>query len=401
MTCDSCEKTVKQLLTSLPGIDSASVSYPNQVAYIKGPKLPTDSTIHQALLKKGYALGKEPFPWLFVVGALAVGLAAMGLSYLYGKFVFDPQDQPFTLGVVVLYGLVSSLHCIGMCGGLALGASVQSKTKVETSMWLYQGGRLISYTLSGLILGLVGQRLQINPFISDLLLLVAGIWMLVLALKMAGLLRFRGLELPLQTRDKGPFVVGLLNALMPCGSLQTMQILSLSLGSAWMGALTMAVFAIVTAPSLLFMQWFGQRLSLSHRKNMQVFAAILVAVLGLQMTFRSPLVTQALTLVQGSIRSEDHMAPVVDGVQKIQLRIDEGRYTLDYADVKAGVPISITFSATQFLGCANPIEFDFLSPAVEIDVLKQPADLVFTIDQPGSYVIHCWMNMVKITLYVH
>lgn len=401
MTCESCERTVKKTLLELPGIDAASVSYLQKSAYIKGSKFPSDEIINGALLKHGYALGKEAFPWIYLFGSIIVALVAFILSRLYGNFIFDPTKQTFTLGLVIVYGAISSLHCIGMCGGIALGASIQKKSK-DHSILQYQIGRFLSYTLSGLILGLVGSTLQINSTISDVMLLIAGLWMVILALKMAGLLRLPSLlSMPSLKSNKTPFMVGLLNALMPCGSLQTMQILSLSLGNMWMGALTMALFALVTAPSLLFMQWIGQRLSHSNRKHMQIFAAMLVGILGLQMVFRSPLVTSALSQAQSVTRSDVELAPVEKGVQKIHLRIEDGAYTLDYADVQAGIPIQVSFSATQFLGCANPIEFDFIEPKASIDVLNNPQDLTFTVNEAGAYVIHCWMDMTKITLYVH
>jgi len=401
MTCDACERTVKNTLLQVKGVDSASVSYVRGEAFIKGKSLPSDSQLDKALKQTGYSLGKEKQPWLFYAGLIAVLIVYFIVQRLYGTLSFDPTRYNLTFGLVVMYGLVSSLHCVGMCGGIALGSSVSIKSQNNNRIWLYQSGRLISYTLSGLILGALGSTLSISPIITDALLVIAGLWMIILALKMANILRFNLPEMPvLFKKGQTPFIVGLLNALMPCGSLQTMQILALTSSSPWLGAGMMALFAFLTAPALIMMQWVGVKLSVQKRTAMQLAAAVLVAVLGLQMLMRSPLITKAVTDISSSFVDKGEYAPMKDGAQVIHLRIEDGRYTLDYNRVKAGTPVRVSFSATQFLGCANPIEFDFLDVPVEIDVLKNPEPLEFTIEQSGAYIIHCWMDMTKITLYV-
>src|SRR5262245_15083137 len=63
-------------------------------------------------------------------------------------------------------GAVSSLHCVGMCGPLALALPVHhlSKAKQLLSLLLYQSGRIITYSLFGLIFGLAGRRIYLAGF---------------------------------------------------------------------------------------------------------------------------------------------------------------------------------------------------------------------------------------------
>lgn len=129
-------------------------------------------------------------------------------------------------------------------------------------------------------------------------------------------------------------------------------------------------------------------------------SAVLVALLGVQILFRSPLIYRPVQALAQNLFPQGESAPVVNGIQELNLKIVDGKYQLDYQRVKAGIPVRISFSATQFLGCANPIEFDFLPTPVEINVLNQPQPLQFTLDQPGTYGIHCWMDMVRINLIV-
>ncbi len=65
-------------------------------------------------------------------------------------------------------------------------------------------------------------------------------------------------------RKRGPFAVGLLNGLMPCGPLQTMQLYALGTGSALAGALSMFIFSAGTVPLMLV---FGFAAALSRAKS--------------------------------------------------------------------------------------------------------------------------------------
>lgn len=60
-------------------------------------------------------------------------------------------------------GIVSSWHCAGMCGPLALALPVHhlSATKKFTSLLFYQSGRVITYSVLGLVFGLAGSRFYI------------------------------------------------------------------------------------------------------------------------------------------------------------------------------------------------------------------------------------------------
>ena len=84
---------------------------------------------------------------------------------------------------------------------------------------------------------------------------IAGAFMLFLGVRMLGIfpwlsrLRIRipglgGGKLSAAASRRGPFVVGLLNGLMPCGPLQTMQVYALGTGSFFAGALSMFLFSL-------------------------------------------------------------------------------------------------------------------------------------------------------------
>lgn len=396
MTCASCEKKVTAAFKKLPGIKQVSASYQTGFVFLQGTILPDDEQLEGAVAPLGYHLVKSSFPWKFVA-LLSLGLVVyFGVSMIYGRLLFDPTQQQFSFGLVVAYGLVSSLHCIGMCGSIAMGSVLSSKgIKPKSGMWSYQLGRLISYTLSGLLLGALGEVFTISSGVKSGLLLIAGIWMVVLSLQMAGILK---LELPrfsirVKNKPVGSFFVGLLNALMPCGALQTMQIIALTTTNMWLGGAVMLIFGLMTAPSLLMMQWFATRLTAIKGKTVKLVSALIVALMGFQIILQSPFIYQPVMALIGSV-SQSTSAPVIDGVQIIHFKIVNGQYKMDANTVKVNQEVKIIFTGYEnYLGCANPLILTWVN--TKIDILKNPAPYIFTPTKTGRLEIHCWMNMVR------
>ena len=145
---------------------------------------------------------------------------------------------------------------IAMCGGINLTQSVLSAERRGNTLRAnahYQAGRVLSYTLSGGIVGAVGGVVNFSGRMRGLVLILAGLLMLGMALRMLGVFKFlRGFPVSLpQFRSGGErsnFVVGLLNGFMPCGPLQAMQLYALSRGTFAGGALSMLLFGLGTVP---------------------------------------------------------------------------------------------------------------------------------------------------------
>ena len=165
----------------------------------------------------------------------------------------------------------------------------------------YNVGRIISYTVIGGILGIIGAltgmagTLQTSSFFQGLLKLLAGALMVLMGINMLGLfpgLRRLRLQIPLPCFQKGkqkgnlkerkdknashkrktPFLIGLFNGLMPCGPLQSMQIVALASANPFTGALSMFFFALGTIPLML---GFGSIVAgLGKRFTKQVMAQL-------------------------------------------------------------------------------------------------------------------------------
>jgi sulfite exporter TauE/SafE len=164
-------------------------------------------------------------------------------------------------------------HCIGMCGGFVLA---YSSTKVGThfghkekflSHLLYNGGRTISYTIIGALVGLAGSVFAISPNLRATLYLFAGIIMILVGLWLFGfvwvskILEYdftkigffkTAFQKLLRSDTKDSFLyLGILNGFFPCGLVYFFASSAAASGSAAKGALIMFVFGLSTVLPML------------------------------------------------------------------------------------------------------------------------------------------------------
>lgn len=195
-----------------------------------------------------------------------------------------------------LAGLLTSVHCIGMCGPVAclLGGNRPSGA-VHVACGAYHGARVFAYGLLGMVAGLLGQvpiqllggsGLMMLPWLLVLALLVIGVgWDRKLPrpkFVMAWLFRFR-----LCLNRRSPLVagalLGLLTPLLPCGPLYLMLGLAAVTGSAGAGAEFTVAFALGTIPLLLLAQLplahWRQRLAPHTLTKVRCGLALLSAVI--------------------------------------------------------------------------------------------------------------------------
>ncbi len=167
-----------------------------------------------------------------------------------------------TYFVLFIVGMLTSIHCLGMCGGIMLSQSINkdSKSKFDSikPALLYNAGRVVSYTIIAGIVGSLGSVLSLSISVKAGLQIFAGVFMIIMGLNMSGYSLFRKLDIKLpwstcsvKKKPKAPFLVGVLNGLMPCGPIQTMQLYALGTGSAFNGALSMFIFSLSTVPLML------------------------------------------------------------------------------------------------------------------------------------------------------
>lgn len=167
-------------------------------------------------------------------------------------------------------GLLSSVHCIGMCGPIAM--LIKQKSPKAGILHNYQAGRILGYTILGLLFGLFGKGLSIAG-VQQQVSLAMGIFMVLSILIPAVQKRSKQLErllLPYHKKlkevfseqlnihhAKNRFAIGILNSLLPCGMIYLALMGALNAESVLMGGLFMLAFGLGTIP-LFSMVLFGQ-----------------------------------------------------------------------------------------------------------------------------------------------
>jgi sulfite exporter TauE/SafE len=207
---------------------------------------------------------------------------------------------------VFVVGLLSGVHCAGMCGGI-VGTLAQSRTRAGGAPPLalhlaYSAGRIASYALAGALAGGAGGvalSLHATTVLQTAFLLAASMMLILLGLYLAGWSgAVRGIEAAgaLLWRRVEPWSRGLLPAdtvpralglgalwgWLPCGLVYSVLVTALATGSAAHGALVMLAFGLGTLPNLLAIGvWFAQFRRAIGSVRMRVAAGLAVAAFGL------------------------------------------------------------------------------------------------------------------------
>jgi len=194
----------------------------------------------------------------------------------------------------LLLGLGGSLHCVGMCGPLALALSGGSNRRAAFLLGrvLYNGGRVLTYVLLGGLFGLLGGWLQMAGWQQTLSVAVGAI---ILVSTTLTLLRRRLplASLPARVVDtlkralgrllrlespSGLLSIGVLNGLLPCGLVYVALAGSVTTGGVVQGMTYMALFGAGTIPLMLTTSLMG-RLILRPRVQALALRAVPVGML--------------------------------------------------------------------------------------------------------------------------
>ncbi|NHW01597.1 sulfite exporter TauE/SafE family protein [Stutzerimonas degradans] len=208
---------------------------------------------------------------------------------------------PLLLSALVL-GLLGGGHCLGMCGGLmgalTLAIPPEQRGKRLRLLLAYNVGRILSYALAGLLIGLAGWAVANSPaalalrVIAALLLIGMGLY---LAGWWSGLTRVealgRGLWSHIQpyasrlmpvTSLPRALLLGALWGWLPCGLVYSTLLWSASQGDALDSALLMLAFGLGTWPVLLATGLAAERLTtLLRKRGIRVIGGVMVILFGL------------------------------------------------------------------------------------------------------------------------
>ncbi len=405
MHCNKCEEMVTKIAQSVRGVDDAKGSFAhNRLRLIVDETIFDEKVLQAGLQEAGYAIARKSQKsemWLLVTGILFIGAYLIVGSQLGFRFV-PSFDARVGYGLVFVAGILTSFHCVAMCGGLCISQSINERSPRSSfgATALYNIGRIISYTLVGALAGALGSVVAFSGTAKGIIAILSGLFMILLGLGMTGWVPFMTkvnaavsgvFQTPNTKKPFGALGVGLANGLMPCGPLQAMQIYAVGTGDPLIGALSMFFFALGTSVLMMALGVLSGFMSQSWGKKMQQVGAVLVIVLGLLM-FQRGFALSGFTI--GTSGGSD--LTVVDSGSAVQeVAIEVGPNSYEDIVVQKGKPVELHFNVTDenLNGCNHAIQI----PAFEIEQELVVGDNVvnFTPNEVGTFPYSCWMGMIK------
>jgi hypothetical protein len=206
-----------------------------------------------------------------------------------------------------ILGVISNLHCLGMCGPIALAIPLNrsSKSAMLFGILQYHLGRVLVYAILGYIVGYIGMGIKLFG-VLQVISIIAGIGIIIYAWRKK--INFTKIKLPrfLCTlslskghflsqsmgkimRSESPlklFLLGALNGLLPCGMVYTALITAVVLGTPILSATSMLAFGLGTLPGLVAFSLFAQQLGNPIRSKINRYLPYLITVVGLLIILR-------------------------------------------------------------------------------------------------------------------
>ncbi|MTG98151.1 MULTISPECIES: sulfite exporter TauE/SafE family protein [Myroides] len=198
----------------------------------------------------------------------------------------------------LIFGLVSSLHCIGMCGPIALMLPVSKDNQAKKVMQIltYHLGRISAYSILGLVFGVFGKGLFLAG-LQQQMSIVVGILMIAFVLipqSKLGKLNFMmpfykfvskiqrslGNQFKKQT-TASLYTIGFFNGFLPCGMVYVALFGALATQSLLYGTLYMALFGVGTIPLMSMMIYVREMFSVKVRSAIMKYYPIVIVIFGM------------------------------------------------------------------------------------------------------------------------
>lgn len=207
------------------------------------------------------------------------------------------------LYTALIFGLISSLHCVGMCGPIALMLPVDRNNEAKRVLQIltYHFGRLLAYASLGLLFGILGKGFFLAGMQQQLSIAV-GVLMIIVAIVPEKEFAKYNFSKPIykviskvksslgqQFKKKSfqsLFTIGLLNGYLPCGMVYVALFGALAMNSVQMGILYMILFGIGTIPLMSLVVYISNLLTVSFRSKLQKIIPIIAVCIGVLFIMR-------------------------------------------------------------------------------------------------------------------
>ncbi|MDR2649800.1 MAG: sulfite exporter TauE/SafE family protein [Clostridiales bacterium] len=424
MTCVSCQTRIARALRDTRGVKSANVSYadgradvtydmgiikPNEIRAVI-ERLDYDVLPERSAANENGSRSNRFIGLVIIIAALYLLISRLSLTSS-----LPLAETGMGYGMLFLIGLLTSVHCIAMCGGINLSQCIpQTGGGLLRASALYNSGRVISYTLMGFAVGAIGSVITLDGAFKGIMQIIAGVFMVLMGVNMLGV--FPGLRkltprMPSfiargvnakKRKSDSPLFVGLMNGLMPCGPLQAMQIYALSTGSPVKGAVSMLLFSLGTVPLMFGLGALSSLLTKKFTRKVMTVGAVFVTVLGMTMFSQGAalsglsadgVINGFVSAGTGGVAISVTNNEVIDGVQLVNSTLKSGGYPK--ITVQQGIPVKWTIDAPQ--GSINGCNRSVYIPeyGIEHTFTQGENSIEFMPEKAGSFPYSCWMGMIR------
>jgi sulfite exporter TauE/SafE len=262
----------------------------------------------------------------------------------------------------------------------------------------------LGYTLVGFLLGLLGSTLTLTPHVLGFVQIFAGLFMMATALRMIDahpIFRYFVITPPRWAYKKlkhtsTPALLGFLTILLPCGITQATMAVAVASGNPFSGAAIMFAFILGTSP--VFFVLGATVVELLKKKVFSYAAAAIIAVFavlsingGLNLT-GSPYTLQNYWRAATGANTAGVSANVTGGVQNITIAVRSNGYTASANTIKRGVPVHLTLTTDNTIGCARAFTIPDLNISKVLPV-SGTSFIDFTPQTAGRLAYSCSMGM--------
>ncbi len=278
MHCQACVVLTEEKIGEVPGAKKVTVSLAKGIVEVEG-EFPGYSLaqiaekMSEVLKPHGYSVTtapeKKPVKWSEFSYAVPIALAFVIAFFALQKLgiVNLITSSEVTYGTAFFIGIVASLStCMAVVGGLALSLSAKfAKESASARPQMYfHLSRLVSFFVLGAVIGAAGAVIKFGIIGTAIMTGAVGLIMLILGINLLEVFPWaqkfqltmpKSLSKYVGGLEKAhhiitPTLAGIATFFLPCGFTQSMQLYTLTTGSAWVGALTMFAFALGTLPVL-------------------------------------------------------------------------------------------------------------------------------------------------------
>lgn len=327
---------------------------------------------------------------------------------------------------IFLTGLTTGgLSCLAMQGGLLTSVianqkeqEIDTKEKKKASLktfdtldWLpvtiFLITKLISHTLLGFLLGLIGSAITLSLNVRLAFQVFTALFMFATAMNLLDahpIFRYVVFQPPkflqrwIRNTSKSkalfaPGLLGLMTIFIPCGVTQAMEVLAINSGNPIYGALIMFSFVLGTSPLFAVLGVLTAKLSETWNQAFTKIASLtllfmsLYSINGVLLVIDSP-----LALDFSTPQAQVSTVPINNGVQQVTLQVLNTGYQPQRVRVKSGIPVQLTLESKETYSCAVAFVFKEFGISTFLNSTDSQS-FTFTPTKKGNFTFTCSMGM--------